>query len=413
MAQKHRPWFTSGGYKHLDMPIGEAFAEKTASAHFVAAHSWLPLIKYTKRVKRYKPMEGKTPYKNRPIMYASHRDACILKRYARAVSALLEREYARTGLHKTVIAYRALGKTNYHFAADAQRFAKAAMPCIVLCFDITGFFDHLDHQILKRRLKFLLGVEELPRDWYAVFRTVTQYRAIERDQLQGHPVFGPRFAKRRPSPVATIAEVKSAGIPIEFNNNKFGIPQGTPISSVLSNLYLIEFDKTVMAAAVACGALYQRYSDDIILIVPEASEAKLRSLVETTLADHRLALASEKTDRQRFDATADSAFQYLGFNISPHGAVIRPNSLARQWRKAKRAIHVTKKAGLDAIAKGKSKKIFVSKLRRRFSPVGSRNFSSYSRRADEAFGSKKISRQVARLERRIDAEIRRLQKLST
>ncbi|MGA8358414.1 MAG: hypothetical protein WB772_13840, partial [Xanthobacteraceae bacterium] len=101
---------------------------------------------------------------------------------------------------------------------------------------------------------------------------------------------------------------------------------------------------------------------------------------------------------------------YLGFNVSPDGAIIRPSSLARQWRKAKRAFKRTERIGLDAIAKGTSEKIYVSKLRRRFSPVGARNFSSYARRADKAFGSRKISRQIARLERRIDAEIRKLQK---
>jgi RNA-directed DNA polymerase len=64
---------------------------------------------------------------------------------------------------------------------------------------------------------------------------------------------------------------------------------------------------------------------------------------------------------------------------------------------------------LAAISAGKSDKIFVSNLRRRFSPVGGRNFSSYARRADAAFGSKKIARQIARLERKIDVEIRALQ----
>ena len=75
-----RPWFRSSGYRHLDVPVAVGFADRTADPIFVAAHPWLPLIKYLKCVKRYKPASGKTVSKERSIMYASHRDAYILKR---------------------------------------------------------------------------------------------------------------------------------------------------------------------------------------------------------------------------------------------------------------------------------------------------------------------------------------------
>jgi len=391
--------------------VGEAFALKTGTPEFVAAHTWLPLIKYVKRVKRYKPREGQTVYKERPIMYASHRDACILKRYGRHLEGILNKHYAKVGLNDVVIAYRKLGKANYHFSADAYGFAKSMAPCKVLCFDITGFFDNLDHSILKERLRRILGVTELPDDWHAVFRAVTRYCSIEREHLATHTVFGPRLTEKTRKPVATMAEIKAAGIPLARNKNKFGIPQGTPISSTFSNLYLIDFDSAVAAACAACGALYRRYSDDIIVICPLGTEAILDAVIQNKLADHRLKLADDKTDVQLFDPHSPTAFQYLGFNISPQGAVIRPSSLARQWRKAKYAIDKTRRMGLAAIALGKSDRIFVSKLRRRFSPVGSRNFSAYSRRAGGVFGSKKIARQVSRLERKIDKAIRDLQGL--
>ena len=156
--------------------------------------------------------------------------------------------------------------------------------------------------------------------------------------------------------------------------------------------------------------MYQRYSDDILIVCPLDRETEIVAAVEASLKRHELKLATEKTDIQVFDPTHNGTFQYLGFNVSLDGAVIRPSSLARQWRKARRAIRNAESVGLAAIAEGKTDRIFVSKLRRRFSPVGSRNFSSYARRADKAFGSRKISRQVTRLERRIDAEIRALQK---
>jgi RNA-directed DNA polymerase len=313
------------------------------------------------------------------------------------------------GLDRAVIAYRKLGKANYDFSADAFRFAKKTMPCTVLCFDITGFFDNLDHRILKDRLKRVLGVNELSRDWYVVFRAVTQFKAIERSDLQNHSTFGPRFRDKTRRLVATITEITEAGITIGENQNKFGIPQGTPISSVFSNLYLLDFDAKLLAMCTALDALYQRYSDDILIISPLGKEEEIIATVESCLKEHRLQLAEGKTDQQLFDAKAPTTYQYLGFNVSPHGAIIRPSSLARQWRKAKRAIRIAERIGLDAVSKGEADKIYVAKLRRRFSPVGARNFSSYARRANKAFGTKKISRQIGRLERRIDAAIRALQ----
>ncbi|HUD85112.1 MAG TPA: hypothetical protein VMR17_01610, partial [Xanthobacteraceae bacterium] len=168
-------------------------------------------------------------------------------------------------------------------------------------------------------------------------------------------------------------------------------------------------DTRLSTACMTSNALYQRYSDDILIICPLGKEAELLASVEECLKEHHLKLAADKTDQQMFDPQSPAVFQYLGFNVSPGGAVIRPSSLARQWRKANRAIRAAERAGLAAISKGKADKIFVSDLRRRFSPVGARNFSSYARRADAAFGSKKISYQVSRLERRIDAKIRALQ----
>ncbi len=324
-------------------------------------------------------------------MYASHRDACILKRYSLQLTDLLDKHYSSNGLDSAVIAYRKLGKANYDFSAEAFRFAIKMMPCSVLCFDITGFFDNLDHRILKSRLKRILGVGELSEDWYRVFRAVTRFRTIERSDLEKHSDFGPRFKDKSCRLIGTINDIKSAGIAIVENTNKFGIPQGTPISSALSNLYLLDFDAKLVAFCTAHGCLYQRYSDDILVICPLGKETDIACAVQESLKEHRLELAADKTDQQKFDMKDQDVFQYLGFNISPDGAVIRPSSLARQWRKFKRAINAARRAGLEAISSGKSDRIYVSNLRRRFSPVGARNFSSYARRADKAFGKRRIT----------------------
>ena len=41
--------------------------------------------------------------------------------------------------------------------------------------DFTNFFDNLDHLYLKQQLCQLLGVCQLPDDYYAVYKSVTKY----------------------------------------------------------------------------------------------------------------------------------------------------------------------------------------------------------------------------------------------
>lgn len=402
-------WFRQRTYRHFDAPVGEAFAKKTLNPTFVERHSWSPLISYVKRQKRYKPKLKKTVFKDRPIMFASHRDACILARYAADLSERLDEAYAKQGLHDSVLAYRKLGKSNYEFAARALDFARETAPCVILCFDVTGFFDNLDHKILKQRLAGLVGVTELPRDWYAVFKTVTKYRHVRRTDLAVHPVIGPRSKSRAQRPVATIAEVLREGISIHASGTPGkGIPQGTPISAALSNVYMWDVDCVMQTTCAVVGALYQRYSDDILIVCPVTAEESLTKALEDALVGVKLQLASDKTDRAVFDPADPAVVQYLGFNICPLGAVIRPGSLGRQWRKARRVLRHTARVGNAAVAAGKAPKVYTSKVRKRFLPIGVRNFSSYARRAAKTFGSKRIVRQVRRLELMVERAVRDL-----
>lgn len=401
-------WFRPRGYRHFDAQVGNTFAECISQLRMIERHSWLPLIGYEKRVKRYKPKESKTVFKLRPIMYASHRDACILSKYAWELSRELDDYYKQSDLCRHVIAYRKLGKSNYHFSADALRFARERPHCVVLCYDISGFFDKLDHHILKDRLKRILETRELVRDWFAVFRHVSRFSVVAREALAAHPRFGPELSVRSREPIATISEIIAEGIPIKTNPNRYGIPQGTPISSAFSNLYMLDVDTRMVEVCGRRGALYQRYSDDILIVCNSGDEALIESTFTSQLKEHRLEINADKSERAVLDPCGSEMFQYLGFNISIDGAVIRPGSLARQWRKARRSIARTKKIGTAAVASGKASKIYTKKLRKRFYPVGARNFSSYARRSAKVFGSKKIVRQVLRLERMIDKELREL-----
>lgn len=68
--------------------------------------------------------------------------------------------------------------------------------------------------------------------------------------------------------------IKANSLLIKSEIDKFphgGIPQGNPISSVLSNLYLYELDKL----AISKGWKMVRYADDMVLSVSNTENAKL------------------------------------------------------------------------------------------------------------------------------------------
>ena len=223
-------WFKPRGYRHLDRPVNEKFANRVECSKFVAEHAFSPLIYFEQLSKRIKfckeEKRRKVVFKNRPIMFASHRDSCILSYYASILNQKLNQFYAGADLSNHVIAYRKLNRANYDFVRDAQKFATNMSPVVFLAFDVTKFFDSLDHRILKSNLKTVLEVSELERDWYQIYRFVTNYRYVKLDDLRDHEIFGERFGSKTRSPIATVAELKKHRIRINKQDSGKGIPQG-------------------------------------------------------------------------------------------------------------------------------------------------------------------------------------------
>lgn len=227
-----------------------------------------------------------------------------------------------------------------------------------------------------------------------------------------------------------MEELKANGIKFHLNpevaaGRRRGIPQGTPISAAASNLYMIEFDAAARAFCDGIGALYRRYSDDILVICEpahaEAAEEKILDLIKS----EKLEISLHKTERAEFNlastALGGKSAQYLGFSLHASGPALRASSLARQWRKMRKAMHRTYKIAARNIASGKSTKAHTKRLYRRFAHLKVRNdeglrivrnFSSYARRSAAAFGAdEKITQQIRRFERAALREIEKLKSL--
>ena len=415
-------WFKRRGYRHLDYPVNESFAVKVMNPSFVSKHSFSPLIHYLEETTRYKySQEHKkrvTDKKQRPIKYASHRDACVYSYYSHILTTYLDKKYNELELSNNVIAYRSLGKSNYDFAAEAFAFATVESPVSILAFDVTGFFDNLDHSLLKKRLKEVLNVDELPDHWYKIFKSITRFHFVESDDINNHSVLKSKIAQRSTAHLCSVAELKELDIKIHPNPKPgTGIPQGTPISACLSNLYMLVFDYELKKYCDNIGAMYRRYSDDILIICAPEHAVLVEDFVTEKMLREKLMLNDGKTERAQFDIDSTAkvsgrSAQYLGFTLDIEGVSIRQSSLSRQWRKMRRAVKKTRKIAEAEIAAGRSKKVWTKSLRRRFTPLKFRNFSSYGRRSAKAFGNdQKISGQLRKFEAAVERELAELKKI--
>lgn len=359
-------------YPHFDANLSEAEADAmVGDPQQVAKHAFFPFIEYSEGWTKFaaKGLQGKR--KSRPIKYASRRDSCIYSHYREILSDAYERELAKRGIERAVLAYRRIpkantrgNKSNIHFAAEAFSEILGLGDCLVYALDISSFFESIDHAVLKQRWKQVMGYSKMPPDHYSVFRNITRYSTVSREELYRALGFiGPKsiggrkvtgyIIKRVPLQVCSgkIFRQKVLQL-ICVNPNSFGIPQGSPMSDVLANLYMLEFDAAIAAEMATAGGSYRRYSDDVLLIVPGHADnwhARLK-LIDFTLAGlgSNLNIQPTKTTVHKFSQSSMSGqclcerisgtagrngLEYLGFRFDGSRVFLRDSTRSRLQRK--------------------------------------------------------------------------------
>jgi hypothetical protein len=436
-------------YPHFDAPL--KLSEIKAIVNDpgrVARNAFFPLIQYEKRWQPFRTPDGKSKpkAKTRKIRYAARRDAYIYSRYRRILAPLYEHRLASLGISSVPIAYRKIpgaggkGKCNIDFAKDAFDYIESLEDCFVISLDISQFFESLDHARIEDVWKDLLGVSCLPEDHAAVFRSLTNYRWIDRTEAyerlgffgqktgsagkttKGFRTSYSRMPKQLCTPKDFREKICGAGsLPsiVRKHAKDHGIPQGTPISDLVANMYMLEFDAYLNSVAKSCGGAAFRYSDDILLIVRVQSFNEAKDLEDAVIKyissiGKELVIKEEKCSIHRFHRPANgclefqhlkgagkNGLEYLGFRFDGQRIFLRNSTVSNLKRKmtfsarARSSTHKRRypnKTYSELVDSFNYDHFFQTFMRvQDFDPsssVKNWTFWTYARRASAAFGSR-------------------------
>jgi len=429
----------------------------------IATHPFLPHVKILTKTPRYRYDDSLKDYcldtKIRPISFCSHFDSYIYSFYAFALTQHYEQYIRTNSFHECVLAYRSdlNGDCNIQFAKRAFDSVKSMSTthgkCSAIALDITGYFDNIDHKKLKENWCEILGQNELPLDQFQLYKSLTNYSYVNKDSILKHfkidlakhnkwrtlldlipdEIAGSSFKekfvllRKRKLIVTNRPKIDNTGS-ITYR----GIPQGSPMSSVLSNIYLIHFDKWLYNLGATLGFSYFRYCDDILIVCKsEDSKALNNTIIDEIKNKYNLTIQDKKTEVIEFrknhkgilrgfnnkgflkptllsnknEENIYKNLQYLGFEYNGQSIYLRPGSLSRYFRKAKRRILKTMMMVYGK--KSKSDKIHKKQLYERYTHFGERNFVTYAQNAArknyknsagverEGLNSLSIKRQIA------------------
>lgn len=428
MESHEHPWFKKRGYLHFDKPISVEHAlDIVTNPNKVTTHSFLPFITFTSTTfKVHKDKDtnelGKTP-KERPIAYSSHIDSHIYSYYSNILNHLYEEQLRVHNISKNILAFRALSKSNIEFANEAFQEIKLRGNCSAVALDLSKFFDTLNHSLLKDAWCRLLATDKLPNDHYAVFKAITKFSKVDKEKLynlMGIPKNNAKHAKKTRKQICSFSEfrnkVRKSNLIIP-NKADFGIPQGSPISALLSNIYMMNFDIEMKEYVSSLGGEYFRYCDDMLFIVPTHEKDNVAGEAERQLLKLKVSLNIKKTEIREFKSTpskieSDKPLQYLGFIFDGDRIFLRSSSLSRYSDRMKRGVKLAKATmkRKNKIRKNKGlpdKELFKEKIYARYSHVGKRNFLTYGYRASRIMQSNSIRKQLKPLWERLQNEIQK------
>lgn len=394
-------------------------------------HAFTPFIKMLIKTPRFKFQTDQGKYdletKIRPICFASHIDSLIFGFYSFVLTRKYEAYIEANKFDECVLAYRSnlQGKCNIQFAKEVFEEIQLRGKCTAIALDIKGYFDHIEHVQLKNMWNKVLG-NRMSEDQYKIFRALTEYSYVRHDSLlKKYKANLKKLRKNNQTPSTLLELIPGAGDfekydtlrkdrvivknnkPNKKSNRIIGIPQGSAMSALLSNIYLIDFDKILKELSLERGFMYRRYCDDILIVCNSEDAKDIEKLVLREISNPetcQLEIQPKKVETIEFRETFKGkirgfnrkklqgakprsinsenekkyykSLQYLGFEYNGQNTFIRASSLSKYFRKmTARAI---KTVSMVHSKKSKGESPWKKQIFERYTHLGRRNFIKYA-----------------------------------
>jgi hypothetical protein len=358
-------WFKLKRYPHIDEPLSikdySWIKDYIGNPQKIRKHSFLPLIHKCIISRKYRA-DNTIPYRTkygerkrfldkpkiRDIYYSSHLDSLVFSYYNKLLYDAYEREIKTKSFNESIVAYRKIpisqgskkNKCNIDFAKSAFQFIidNSKKNTSVIIADVSSFFDNLDHKVLKKQWSNVLNNKALTEDHYNVYKALTNLRYVESDQLfnsyKNTMLVEKGIANDDSKKIIKRIKIESnlyfkeknaiayctkkeflknnLNLVISTISNK-GIPQGSPISATLANIYMWDFDSIISQKIDSINGFYQRYSDDLIIVCEQQYEDEIIKTLRDRIKNcEKLEIHPKKTKIYRFEKINDI---FKGFEI--------------------------------------------------------------------------------------------------
>ncbi|WP_340084615.1 reverse transcriptase domain-containing protein [Siminovitchia sp. FSL H7-0308] len=391
-------------YKHLDNKKSiENVKGKIQNPQWIAKHGFYPFIHFEIKFQKYNRKEKQPKEKIRKIFYASHIDSYIYKYYGDKLNNHYNFVVEELGINEVATAYRnnLLGKSNINFAKEVIDFIKAQRNAYIFVADFTNFFDTLDHRYLKEKIRYVLKKDTLPGDYYNVFKNLTKFSYFIKNEIEAD--LKTKYTEseiKNKYKYFTEEEFRTFKHKNIYKNSKnYGIPQGAGISSVCSNIYLLEFDEKIQKYVDKQNGLYKRYCDDLIIVIPIEGDAQSYDyhIHHQTLENIKeqipnLEIQPEKTGNYFYTNNKitdlefnETKLDYLGFSFDGEEVRIREKSLFKYYTRTYRKIRICNRKSKEFSRKSYRRELYKNYSHLGKNKKGHGNFLSYAERAQRIF----------------------------
>lgn len=400
-------------YTHLDRKKYHTdYQQRVQNINWVSRHGFYPFIHFQMDCSKYTNDSEGNKYikeKNRDIYYAAHIDRFIYEYYGNRLNDKYNNYMKMKGINRVSTAYRNCtpGKCNIDFAKEVFEYIVRCETAYIFVGDFSKFFDNLDHGYLKEKIKCVNGQQSLDSADYAIYKNITKFAYVEADDIESEKGLFRRDMRELDKYFETDEFHEFKKKHLHKNCKDYQIPQGSSISAVYANIYMIDFDKKINDFITSQKGIYRRYCDDIIIVVPityselqnKKNEKITKFIYDVRDSIPNLELNEDKTEHFFYDNGVikklkghSSLINYLGFTFDGKIVRIRDKSLFKFYCRAYRKIKKVKENTEEKAFNAGRKAIYHS-----YTHLGSSryakdhgNFLTYAYKADEIFSQSQL-----------------------